>query len=94
MSELDDPVVCWPWQGSVDMAGTPVYGNGSAKYVARRVWLKAHGRRSVPKGKVVSHTCGTRLCINPEHLEVVDNGDNLRDIHAAYRLRRLRHAPA
>lgn len=88
-----DPVLCWIWKGSVNDEGAPIYGGvsgGREKYVARRVWLKANGRRSVPKGKVVSHTCGTRLCINPDHLEVVDNGDNLRDMHAARRLAKLR----
>lgn len=92
-----DPVLCWIWKGSVNDEGAPIYGGvsgGREKYVCRRVWCATHRRRSVPRGKEVRHTCGTKSCVNPDHLELADVGDNLRDIHAAYRLRRLRHAPA
>ena len=85
-----DPVLCWEWKGAFNCDGTPVYGgtaNGREKYVARRVWLAANRRRTVPKGKNVRHSCGNRSCVNPEHLELVDNGDNLRDVHAARRIR-------
>ena len=88
-----DPVLCWEWKGAYSCEDAPVYGGtakGREKYVARRVWLKAHGRRSVPKGKVVSHACGNRSCINPDHLELTENGDNLRDVHAARRIAKLR----
>lgn len=88
-SRGDDPGLCWIWRGAYNCEGAPVYGNGGKgreKYVARRVWLEANDRRSVSKGKVVTHACGVRACVNPDHLEQTDNGDNLRDLHAARKI--------
>lgn len=37
----------------------------------------AHG--PCPTGQVVRHSCDTRLCVNPKHLEYGTQGDNLND---------------
>jgi hypothetical protein len=34
---------------------------------------------SIPKGKVVMHSCDVRLCINPEHLSVGTQKENIQD---------------
>ena len=88
-SRGSDPELCWTWKGSYSCEGAPIHGmprKGREKYVARRVWLEANDRRSVSKGKVIAHACGNRACVNPAHLEQVDNGDNLRDLHAARKI--------
>lgn len=36
-------------------------------------------RQSVPAGKVVMHACDNPRCINPDHLSIGTQGDNVRD---------------
>jgi len=33
----------------------------------------------IPEGKLVCHTCDTPLCINPDHLFIGTNADNIQD---------------
>lgn len=35
-------------------------------------------RGPVPDGHEIDHVCRTRLCVNPEHLEVVTGAENIR----------------
>jgi hypothetical protein len=71
---------CWVWTGKVDRDG---YGNirvrgadgGVAK--AHRVmftWLVG----PIPRDMTLDHLCRNTGCVNPEHLEVVDRGENSR----------------
>lgn len=36
---------------------------------------------SIPEGFDVHHTCETKLCVNPEHLELVRHGEHRRLHH-------------
>jgi hypothetical protein len=46
---------------------------------AHRVAYKlAYG--DIPEGMLVCHTCDRRDCVQPEHLFVGDQGDNMRDM--------------
>jgi hypothetical protein len=75
---------CWLWAGSLNRAGG--YGR-FAKYVLgshastvgahRFSYILAHGE--IPDGLVVRHTCDTPACVNPSHLVLGTQQDNVQD---------------
>jgi hypothetical protein len=44
--------------------------NGRCVLAHRLAYEEAHG--PIPEGYQVHHTCGTRGCVNPEHMELLD----------------------
>jgi hypothetical protein len=75
---------CWLWT-----AGR--YRNGYGMFCVERrykapqintqahrvAYVLAHG--DIPQGAVVMHSCDVRACVNPAHLSIGDQGDNVRD---------------
>jgi len=47
------------------------------KYVFHHVYEEMFGER--PEGKVIRHLCDNKLCINPEHLRIGTQKENVRD---------------
>ena len=75
---------CMNWTGARFVNG---YGqakiNGRKIRVHRFIWEWLHGRKLEPwPQEVVMHTCDNRLCINPEHLVVGTQRDNLNDMRS------------
>jgi hypothetical protein len=76
---------CWPWTGARCKNG---YGNfrvGSLKDASRRTALAhrvayelEYGFTTENIGLDVDHLCRNRLCVNPQHLELVTRRENLR----------------
>lgn len=77
------PDECWLWQGATN--GTNDYGTlgirGRTLYAHRVAWEEANGR-PVPAGLVVRHSCDNPPCINPAHLDVGTQQDNVDDMMA------------
>lgn len=73
------PSGCWEWQGSTSGDGR---GGGYARMsldgqtvaVHRVMYTNRHGY--VPGKKQIDHKCENRLCVNPEHLEMVTHREN------------------
>lgn len=47
-------------------------------FVSRVVWEKNYGE--IPKGMLICHKCDTPGCINPKHLFLGTNADNMADM--------------
>lgn len=78
---------CWIWRGAVGSSG---YGNvvigGRTVGAHRLAYSMAFG--DIQLGFVVRHRCDTKLCVNPEHLEVGTQAETVRDAATRGRLRR------
>lgn len=77
--KLDTSGECHIWQGAVSTSGYGVIGlprTSRTDYV-HRVSYRIH-IGEIPDGMQVDHLCRNKLCANPEHLEVVTQGENLK----------------
>lgn len=75
---------CWIWQASITSFG---YGRtslgGRLTQAHRASWAVFKGE--IPLGMQVNHKCHVRSCINPEHLYIGTQVDNMRDMRLAKR---------
>lgn len=75
--------VCWPWQGTLtDGYGQLKREDGQTNVYAHRASVEIHTGRRVPDHKVVMHTCDNPRCVNPAHLRVATQLDNVHDMLA------------
>lgn len=88
--EVDEASGCWNWTGSPNNHG---YGIATTRglvetektqMLAHRVsWIVHKGpipTSDCAHGTVVRHKCDNRLCVNPDHLEIGSQADNVRDM--------------
>lgn len=73
---------CWPWNGTREKGYGQFYvgkSNGISIYArAHRIaYARVHGY--IPAGLLVMHSCDNPPCVNPEHLSVGTDADNVRD---------------
>ena len=67
---------CWIWQGQVSNSGYGRVHEQQADRTLKMVSAQSASYRAfiseVPDGQLVKQRCGNRLCVNPEHLELVE----------------------
>ena len=67
---------CCEWNGTKTKKGYGVININGKQFKVQRLAVLLSGRK-IPKGMVTDHLCRNRSCINPEHLEVVSNVENV-----------------
>lgn len=70
---------CWFWSGAI-AAGYGVFTIAGAQLPAHRAALSLLRNVALPRGHSmhVDHLCSNKLCVNPEHLELVSAAENIR----------------
>ena len=64
---------CWAWTGS-KRNGYGEYGRTGAHRVSYKLF-----KGDIPKNLFVMHICDNRECVNPDHLKLGTNRDNIDD---------------
>jgi len=74
---------CWIWMGNTNTErGEITYGrfsNGGKYWLAHRFSYHLFNGE-IPEDKFVLHKCDVRCCVNPEHLFIGDQKDNMQDM--------------
>lgn len=66
---------CWVWKtGTVNGYGSFHYKNGQ---YAHRFSYEFFTGNKIPSDREIDHICRNKLCVNPEHLEVVTHRENV-----------------
>lgn len=89
-AKVDKSADCWRWTGAIGGTGygSVNLGGGKWKKSHRLAWELTYGE--IPAGNghhgtVVAHRCDNRWCVNPDHLFLCSQVENVRDMHAKHR---------
>jgi hypothetical protein len=81
-SKVNKTDTCWLWTGSLNDRGYGNFGfNGKVDKSHRVSWLLSGN--TIPEGDIICHApheiCGNRHCVNPAHLRVGTQVENMND---------------
>lgn len=65
---------CWEWTAGRHTNGYALFRSANSNLAHRWVWTTLVG--PIPEGLNIDHLCRNRICVNPDHLEVVEPAVN------------------
>jgi hypothetical protein len=71
---------CWEWTASIQSKGYGCISVEGKIKLAHRVAYEIASDEEVPDGMMVLHRCDNRRCVNPSHLFLGSNQDNVDDM--------------
>lgn len=76
--QIAGPDECWEWKGGKDREGYGRFSYFGKNQVAHRIaWILTGGE--VSEGLCVLHKCDNPSCVNPDHLWIGNQLENIKD---------------
>lgn len=80
--KVDKTASCWEWAGSKTRKGYGNFHDGERLVPSHRYSYRlAFGE--IPEGMLVDHVCHNRGCVNPDHLRLATNKQNIENVRGA-----------
>lgn len=70
---------CWEWLGHIEKRGYGVMSYNNKRDKAHRISWRIANNQEIPKGMVIMHLCDNPICVNPNHLKLGTQDDNMKD---------------
>jgi len=74
---IDPATECWIWQLYKDKKGYGILKRKGKNHKAHRFFYERK-KGKIPDDLQIDHICRNTSCINPDHLEIVNNAENCR----------------
>lgn len=86
---------CWEWQGCRHPIGHGRFNMGNKIHIYAHRFSYQLKFGEIPTGLVIHHKCFNPPCVNPNHLEAITHGENLKagPRGPAYERSRITHCP-
>lgn len=80
---------CWMWKGRIvaskngyglfDIRGLTLSGEKKKITTEAHRFITHVKHKEIPPGMVAAHSCNNNMCVNPHHLSILSNEENLRN---------------